>query len=207
MITKNINIELFTYDELTNEEKEFIFNEFEDDFYRYVGDCNESLAEELANSVNAIMEDLNMFNYSRYGIHVTGFEKSYIEDFKLSTQENMRELEYAKRFIKQLLKYIDKSEKCNYTGVDYDYILSDTIKDFFKDCKKSLGRYGNEEHFIDVFNDNIKKCVDDLNENYYNKEIKECYFDDIQDCENYFYKINGILQKDLINLNTLKVGA
>ena len=207
MITKNINIELFTYNKLTEKEKEFIFDEFEDDFYNYVNDCNEFRIEELEDSVNAIMEDLNMFNYSRYRIHVTGFEKSYIEDFKLSTQENMTEREYIKRFIKRLLKYIDKSEKCNYTGVAYDYILSDTIKDFFEDCKKSLGRYGNEEHFIDVFNDNIKKCFDDLNENYYNKEMKECYFDNLEYGENYFYKINGILQKDLINSKTLKVGA
>lgn len=209
MITKNINIKLLTYDELTNEEKEFIFNEFEDDFYRYVGDCNESLIEELEDSVNAIMEDLYMVNHSGYRVRVTAadFKERYLQDFKLSKQENMTELEYAKRFIKQLLKYIDKSEKCNYTGVDYDYILSDTIKEFFEDCKKSLGRYGTEEHFIDVFNSNIQKCFDDMDENYYNEEVKECYFDNLQYDGNYFYKINGILQKNLIDLNTLKVGA
>lgn len=107
----------------------------------------------------------------------------------------------------QIKNDYDLKELMEQMGVAYDYILSDTIKEFFEDCKKSLGRYGNEEHFINVFNDNIKKCFDDMDENYYNEEVKECYFDDIQDCENYFYKINGILQKDLINLNTLKVGA
>lgn len=209
MITKNINIELFTYNKLTEKEKEFIFDEFEDDFYNYVNDCNEFRIEELEDSVNAIMEDFKMVNRSRYRVHVTAvyFKEHYMQDFKLSTQENMTEREYAKRFIKQLLKHIDKSENCNYTGVAYDYILSDTIKDFFKDCKKSLGRYGNEEHFIDVFNDNIQKCFDDMDENYYNEEVKECYFDNLQYDGNYFYKINGILQKNLIDLNTLKVGA